>query len=111
MKSWILILILVVVVAAGIGYYFWSKNSSSTPAVCAKTDTSFQMNFTEAKNIASGSACVKEGALKENHWCNQGTGTWWIDLDITKKGCSPACVIDVETKQAEINWMCTGLTQ
>ena len=31
------------------------------------------------------------------------------DLDIEKAGCNPACVINVETRTAEINWRCTGL--
>lgn len=67
------------------------------------------MSFSEAKEIALKSECVKEGNLKETHFCNQITGTWWIDLDIQKKGCNPACVIDIATKKAEINWRCAGL--
>lgn len=42
--------------------------------------------------------------------CNEITGTWWIDLDVEDaEGCNPACVINVVTNQAEINWRCTGL--
>jgi len=41
--------------------------------------------------------------------CNNYTGTYWIDLDIDKPGCNPACVVDTVTKTAEINWRCTGL--
>ncbi len=41
--------------------------------------------------------------------CNESTGTWWIDLAIQKKGCAPACVVDVAIKKAEINWRCSGL--
>lgn len=48
---------------------------------------------------------------EKSHFCNEGTGTWWINLDITKEGCAPACVIHTDTKQAEINWRCTGLVQ
>lgn len=53
----------------------------------------------------------KEGALKETHFCNDSTGTWWIDFspDILKEGCNPACVIFVDTGETEINRRCTGL--
>ena len=77
--------------------------------VCAKQETGEKMSFSEAKTIAAGSECVKDGSLEEKHWCNEVTGTWWIDLDVDKKGCNPACVINVVTNEAEINWMCTGL--
>jgi len=75
---------------------------------CIKTDTGEKMSFQEAKEIALKSDCVKEGSLKDEHFCNPG-GTWWIDLNIQKQGCLPACVINVVTKKAEINWRCTGL--
>lgn len=48
---------------------------------------------------------------EKGHFCNEGTRTWWINLNMTKQGCSPACVIHTDTKQAEINWRCTGLVQ
>ena len=40
---------------------------------------------------------------------NESTGTWWIDLDVVRPGCNPACVVNVANKPAEINWRCTGL--
>ncbi len=46
---------------------------------------------------------------EKTYFCNEGTGTYWINLNLTKQGCSPACVINVETQKAEINWRCTGL--
>jgi hypothetical protein len=46
---------------------------------------------------------------EKTYVCNEGTGTYWININLTKKGCSPACVINLETKTAEINWRCTGL--
>ena len=58
---------------------------------------------------AQNSECVEQGQLKETRLCNQETGTWWIDLDLDKPDCSPACVVDVSEKTAEINWRCTGL--
>ena len=67
------------------------------------------MTLTEAKEIALASECVEEGSLTDNSFCNDSTGTWWIDLEVEKPGCAPACVINVSTKQTEINWRCTGL--
>ncbi len=79
--------------------------------VCRKKGTNFEMSIEEAKDIALHSECGEKGNLKNSYHCNEGTGTWWIDLDIQKEGCNPACVVNVETKQAEINWRCTGLLQ
>ncbi len=75
---------------------------------CIKQDTGERMSIAEAKTIAIASEC-SQGALKQTHFCNEITGTWWIDLGIEKPGCAPACVVNVATKQAEINWRCTGL--
>ncbi len=74
---------------------------------CKKKDTGEEMSIEDATAIAVNSECA-QGALKETHFCNEITGTWWIDLDIPKEGCAPACVVNVATKQAEINWRCTG---
>lgn len=76
---------------------------------CIKSDTGEEMNFSEAKVIALESECVEEGGLTDEYFCNEYTGTWWIDLDVEKEGCAPACVINVSTKEAEINWRCTGV--
>ena len=76
---------------------------------CVDGNTGERMTLLEAKEIALKSECVKEGNLKNESFCNQDTGTWWLDLDITKESCAPACVINVTTKKAEINWRCTGL--
>jgi hypothetical protein len=46
---------------------------------------------------------------EETYFCNNNTGTLWIDMNITKEGCSPACVVNLADKSAEINWRCTGL--
>ena len=74
---------------------------------CQKKDTDMKLSLSEAKNIALLSECGDR--LKDTYICNEITGTWWINLDIEKSGCNPACVINVETKTAEINWRCTGL--
>ena len=78
-------------------------------AACAPTAEYCKgMSYEEAVNIAKMSECG-QGALKATHFCNEGTNTWWIDVNLKKEGCNPACVINTETKQAEINWRCTGL--
>ncbi|MCK4805647.1 MAG: hypothetical protein KAS91_00475 [Candidatus Pacebacteria bacterium] len=74
---------------------------------CQKKDTDIKLSLSEAKDIAFLGECGDR--LKDTYICNEVTGTWWINLDIEKEGCNPACVINVETKTAEINWRCTGL--
>ena len=73
---------------------------------CSKKDTQELLTLADAKQIAINSECGDR--LKESSICNEDTGTWWIDLDIEKEGCNPACVIDVITKEASINWRCMG---
>jgi hypothetical protein len=72
------------------------------------SDTCLGMGYDEAKALALAGACGQEGGLLDAHYCNEGTKTWWIDMDVQKSGCSPACVVNVETKTSEINWRCTG---
>lgn len=76
---------------------------------CLHSQTGEKMSLDEAKKIASESECLQEGSLKETFFCNENTGTWWLDLKIDKPGCAPACVVDISTGKAEINWRCTGL--
>ena len=78
-------------------------------ASCADSKTQVIMTWEEAKIIAEKSYCVSEGTLGVNYMCNPITGTFWIDLNVEKPGCLPACVIDINTKIASINWRCTGL--
>ena len=42
---------------------------------------------------------------------NGNSKTWWFEanLNASKYGCNPACVVSEVTKTAEINWRCTGL--
>lgn len=63
----------------------------------------------EARAIAEGSLCMQEGNLTGVSSHNDYTRTWWFDMDTKKEGCAPACVVDEETLQAEVNWRCTGL--
>lgn len=77
-----------------------------TEEACSK-DTGETLTLIHAKQIAVDSECGDR--LKDTYSCNQITGTYWIDLDIEREGCSPACVVNVETREAEINWRCTGV--
>jgi|GEM_PF-928413 len=65
---------------------------------------------TEAQDIAQ-KTCIKGGETLASGYYNENSKTWWFDanLNSTQKGCSPACVVNEETKTAEINWRCTGL--
>jgi hypothetical protein len=67
------------------------------------------MTITEAYILAS-KYCLT-GSFSTEVSCNDITGTWWINFnpDTPKQGCSPACVVDINQKTAEINWRCTGL--
>lgn len=83
-------------------------SKANEDAACVSR-TGKSMLLSEAKQIARDSECDEEGNLEDNAICNADTATWWIDLNIVKENCSPACVVNIETKQAEINWRCTGL--
>jgi hypothetical protein len=87
---------------------------SPTPVSSAENfcPNSKGMGYQEALTIAQNSECGKQGTLQTTKMCNpNGTGYWWLDFKPTspKSGCNPACVVDVATKKAEINWRCTGL--
>ena len=63
----------------------------------------------EARVIAE-KTCIKGGETLAPGTYNKNSKTWWYDanLNATRKGCNPACVVNEETKTAEINWRCTG---
>ena len=64
----------------------------------------------EARIIAEKS-CIKGGEALSAGSYNKTTKTWWFDanLNAAREGCNPACVVNEESKTAEINWRCTGL--
>jgi putative hemolysin len=66
------------------------------------------MSVDEAKQIASQSMCPQSGTLKDTAEYNPNSNTWWIDMAADQPNCNPACVVDVKTKTAEVNWRCTG---
>ena len=79
-----------------------------TENYCTDKDTGNTMTLTRAMALAQNSVCTQDGTLDVLEGCNKATGTWWIKLNLDKKGCTPACVVDVNTSQVEINWRCTG---
>ncbi len=77
---------------------------------CTDSETQESMSYLQARSIALESDCMEEGNIIEGtESCNSDTGTWWIDMDLEKEGCSPACVVSIPNKTAEINWRCTGV--
>jgi len=88
-----------------------------TGASCGKkTTTNNSANSTKstmteqaAKAIAEN-MCVKSGETLGAGTFNENSKTWWFDakLNPPKAGCNPACVVNEQTKTAEINWRCTG---
>ena len=63
----------------------------------------------EARIIAEKN-CIKGGEALSSGIYNENSKTWWFDanLNSTREGCNPACVVSEESKTAEINWRCTG---
>jgi hypothetical protein len=77
-------------------------------AVCPELKSA--LNEKQARDIAEAT-CIKGGESLAPGIYNAGTKTWWFDanLNATKDGCNPACVVNEDSKKAEINWRCTGL--
>ncbi|MFH0838024.1 MAG: hypothetical protein V1880_02050 [Patescibacteria group bacterium] len=67
------------------------------------------MSEEDAKKIAEAE-CIKGGESLEPGFYNENSKTWWFDANLneTKEGCNPACVVS-EDGSTEINWRCTGL--
>lgn len=85
--------------------YFIKENDNST-------DITHTLTESEARVIA-GKFCIKGGEALSSGVYNENSKTWWYDanLNATRPGCSPACVVDTVTKKAEVNWRCTGLKE
>lgn len=104
------IIVIIIIIVGGLGY--WAVSIlNSTP----KEETEeLTLSQEEALAIAQQSSdCSMTGILTDTINYNAVTKTWWIDLErmpeLEKDGCNPACVVNEETKTAEVNWRCTGL--
>jgi len=55
--------------------------------------------------------CSSAGEVSAGGSYNENSKTWWFDLEPfeNKHGCAVACVVKLETEEAEVYWMCTGL--
>ncbi len=114
MKKKSIIMVATIIVVCFFSYQivnFYKRNIG--PDYCVKEDNNLSLSRKEAIQIAKQSSCIKEGYLLPfGYECNNSTGTWWLNMVVHgHPGCSPACVVNVETKQTEINWRCTGLLQ
>jgi predicted lipoprotein with Yx(FWY)xxD motif len=66
------------------------------------------MTAADALAIARASGCRDAGNITDvDAAYNNNSKTWWLTIQITRPGCSPACVV-YENRSAEINWRCTG---
>ena len=88
--------------------YLWGVSQASKER--AAKNSIVGLTYQEAEQIAEAT-CIKGAESLTEGIYNVGTKTWWFDanLNATKEGCNPACVVSEETKTAEINWRCTGL--
>lgn len=88
------------------------KAQSCTMQCVPVCSFSFELSELEAKTIAENN-CIKGGESLDSGVYNENTQTWWFkaNLNISKPGCNPACVVSEATKTAEINWLCTGLIE
>jgi hypothetical protein len=73
--------------------------------LCAAPTGEF-LNIYDAQKVFDMSQCSREGSAKETHYCDAKAGAWVIDIQTYRKGCNPACVIDVKTKTGKVDWRC-----
>ena len=83
--------------------------TTSTEIYCVSNETGKKMSLSEAREIAKNSVIGDQGTLKDTYSCNESTSTWWIDMKptIEQYACNPAYVVNINTKEVEINWRCT----
>jgi len=108
MKKSQLVAVVAVAIVAIIAAVFVFKNAPAPPETAPVAQS--LMSESEARVIAE-QICIKGGETLAPGYYNENSKTWWYDanLNATKPGCNPACVVSEETKTAEINWRCTGL--
>lgn len=80
-----------------------------TSACACPENYILQGNVCNPSCYYSNPPCEAPSILCEKPYlCNNATGTYWINMNVTKQGCSPACVITIANYSVEINWRCTG---
>jgi len=107
----VIAMIVVVLIVLGAVWYFKPSLVPSSETYCTKNGTNSKLALSEAKSIAAAnSECANLSATNEN-WCDEERGLWRLGLNVSDvEMCFGAeCLINVETKQTEILWMCGGL--
>ncbi len=92
----------------GKGSLLLRKYLTTQPAVSQPTTN---LTAETAKTAAQTSdVCTSQGTIGDFEGYNSSSQTWWFTLprDPDHEGCSPACVVNDQTKEADINWRCTG---
>jgi len=66
----------------------------------------------EARSAAqSAPACLEVGTISAFEGYSEDSKTWWFTIEAPKTACAPACVVDDETMQINVNWRCTGFVE
>jgi hypothetical protein len=96
------------VLVFGANIFVGKKVNSDSSGITAVV--SAELSESQARTIAENT-CIKGGESLTPGYYNENSRTWWFDanLNATREGCNPACVVSEESKTAEINWRCTGL--
>lgn len=128
-KILVITVVLAILVANGLVWLLSSKqrsnnNDDSSNAVLRVDPTAvcvgkngYEISHTEAFQIAQQTSCNieagKQISFTDQVFCNEVTGTFWIDVTTSPavQGCSPACVVTLKDKTAAVNWRCTGALQ
>lgn len=105
MKKTLVVLVTLIIGLTGCNMNQIEKINDNQPKTGGMTEA-------QARVIAE-KTCIKGGEALGLGIYNENSKTWWFDanLNATKPGCNPACVVSEETKMAEINWRCTGLIE
>jgi predicted lipoprotein with Yx(FWY)xxD motif len=85
--------------------YSWCESAQK----CVREwETPCKMTLSDAVGVARASSCMDAGNVTDvDAVYNENSNTWWLGIQITRTGCSPACIV-YENRTAEINWRCTG---
>jgi hypothetical protein len=75
--------------------------------LCIDPITGASLGIQEALAIAGDSECTSGGELLPARFCDAATGAWWIGLNAPREGCDPACVVNANSRQAQIDWRCS----
>jgi len=110
--------ITIIIAALGfilIGYWFAARTQVDTippQPQGAETAETAQISEADARAIAEAFCIMGDESLASGYR-NENTNTWWFDANLfsVPQGCNPACVVSEDTRQAEINWRCTGVLQ